>query len=1795
MAAGDIDYSKLRDQTLGSGQDEEAVTVNTRALIDKVLARYSGEHTTIRELIQNAADASATNVSIKFETLPSPNVPLPPSNNQSALLKHTVRHHTLRRLLVSNNGQPFGENDWSRLKRIAEGNPDETKIGAFGVGFYSVFSECENPFVISGDQSMAFYWKGNSLFTRRGRLPPDASKNTSFVLDYRSTNTAVPDLMSICQFLSTSLTFVALEGIELWLDDWKLFSLTKKYAPSEPVNLPKEVNPRTKEGLMHVTGVSGQNAQMDASWMNIVGWTPAPDKALGPSNEQDGKPPSLRTFFSRFAGHGQHSAAAKRAAREEEAAQQAISEDITGESHATVFVRVSTVNIRTRVSSTFAAELERATKKPPPKTTKIEILTSSHDETEASMSTVSGAASSKVANAVLGALPTKNGRIFIGFPTAQTTGLLAHISAPSIIPTVERENIDLNARHVRTWNQELLGVAGIACRIAYAVEMNRLQARLAASTKTKGGTLDDDELKKSLPAAIHILKQFAFKDSTPLPRVSSSIEEAFWTCTKKSSIEMISSCGVLPSDQVRIASESLSFVKGLPVVPEDVMKEASGFVQTLKEYGFLSDITNTDIKRELEKQALTEAQLEEFLKWAGKKTRCHELETDAILSLFESTIVNMAPDATGQSSGILELRSVRSFLNPSRIPPELPLPPVTIPLRFTKSMTRADLESFGWDELQIVPWLRWIMENTISGCMAADSNVTKSPAFAQQVLTTLSKGFDTLSQSSKTTVIELLVPHSVVPTRLGMRKPSDAYFPSVRLFDDLPTTKLDGVKEKFLKALGVRKTIELSVIFERLMNSSDVSMNKPSWSHIDLIKYLVSVWNDIPESDINQLRNTALCPAEVGGDSKRATNQRFKLSELYEPKDSLRELGLPVVQWPGIFNAFSSEGKFLRLLGLRTYPAAPDLIRIIADAHSNDDVQKYEAGLRYFVENHYQNNYAAVDLSDIAVPFLPIEGSEKRKVAAPKYCFTNVQASVLGYQILRSDLRSNATKFGVRENPPIFDCAQRLVKKPPKDEREAKSLFGYFATRLQDISPNLGDRLGSAAIIPIRSRIKESVSNSSTYRLATPNNCFLGDAEEYGDIFDYVDFGHEANLFLLKVGSKHEPSITELTRLLIREPARIFQSLKVEKYLNLLRKLHVNASTLKKDKALWKDMKKAPFLLAYQERLIDNATRSLSLNDRVEIDEADPEEQSYYKEWCLRSADKIIIVDDLISFMLFRDNLLAAPQEETIEELYSYLGTPNVGDLIQEEPRLGSVSRDQRGALHLKQLIFERARLFLHEQHPSNILHDAKWLEKNLTVQTVQSVSLRRTLKAYNQSHTERRSAACTQSMDGKTKYTLAITSDYDVWQVSQEVVSLLVSKQRAQNALVFEMFLTTSLYKLRSRGYDVDRVLKRKQQEARAAELEKQRKAEEEKKQRVEEEKAIVARSNQDRDKQANEEDSFTGPVVGPQSPKDNKALMPGAFDETPERTQQSSQQAQQPRGLFSSIKSGLGLEDNRSLSEGLDNFLRRGGSQRPIPATPQVQPPSLPEPSPPPYTPHDPRLLQAPTQGNAEHVTPPGNVNRNLKSAIAASRSNNSTEVFSRPETNQVKEVSSYCDSKPGANLKLIMQLGHGMQVYLDQSIGDDDAPSFVEQNVQGLNLFESVLLESAHVFNLRKDSIHIYYDTKGEAIAFNRSGAIFCNYRYFLQLHLPGMLNPDSFTPSEINAMVYWWVTICHELAHNIVQDHSSNHSYYTEHFVMEFFSAMANKAMKKLYDSTTGTMDGASEGTGRALTGVERAFS
>ena len=159
-------------------------------------------------------------------------------------------------------------------------------------------------------------------------------------------------------------------------------------------------------------------------------------------------------------------------------------------------------------------------------------------------------------------------------------------------------------------------------------------------------------------------------------------------------------------------------------------------------------------------------------------------------------------------------------------------------------------------------------------------------------------------------------------------------------FDDLPIVEnCEKLKPKFMAALGVRKTVDLDTIFTRLLNPAAETGHR-KWSHVELVKYLASVQADIPSDDFRKLRKSRFCPAEGGPkgmESTQPTDALYKVSELFEPKDSLRVLGLPLLQWPeppGSYRATGTEGRFLSELGLRAYPAVPELVNMMA---SKDD------------------------------------------------------------------------------------------------------------------------------------------------------------------------------------------------------------------------------------------------------------------------------------------------------------------------------------------------------------------------------------------------------------------------------------------------------------------------------------------------------------------------------------------------------------------------------------------------------------------------------------------------------------------------------------------------------------------------------------------------------------------------------------------------------------------------------------------------------------------------------------------
>ncbi|KAI1419115.1 hypothetical protein F5Y12DRAFT_304470 [Xylaria sp. FL1777] len=1733
-----MDYGRLRAAALKDGEDEEAVTVDTRALIDKVLARYSGEWTTLRELIQNAADAQATTVKIKWETLPSTQVPLPTMADRSEILKHIITHHTLRRLVVQNNGQPFTKTDWGRLKRIAEGNPDETKIGAFGVGFYSVFADCEEPFVSSGSEAMAFYWKGNALFTRKLQLSEgQCSPDTAFVLDYRNTTTTLPNLLSVGQFLATSLTFVALEHIEFWIDDYKILSLQKKASPSVDVAIPRDMDMLTRERLMTVRSVDRSSAQIDASYMNAIGWKPqvttVKSEAYGLGTSEM---PSLRSFFSRLTAS---STKATKAAREEKAAQAAISEDITVLSTSSIFLRVTTGAIMTSVTASFASELERATKKPPPKLAKLSILTSSYDETQASESSRGLSAVSAATDVFASVLPSKKGgRIFIGFPTTQTTGGGMHISAPTVIPTVEREAIDLNARWVRTWNLEMLRAAGIMTRLAFAHEMTELQTKLQRTAETAGTSITSKETAIFMPEALHILKAFTFGDSTPSGHVSQTIEEAFWTAFKKPFVEIYSTRGVLPTTKVRLGSPELEkFVQGIAVVPPEL--EKIDFVRKLIDFDLLSQISIEDVHEELSTKPLTEAQLPNFIKWIAKKALQGELDLSSRNRLLDVAVAVVNKKDDRDQGDIIALGSIRNFMTAQKIPPDLPIPPTTIPFEYTKCCSIQELRALLWEPLDFSPWVNFLIETRSSRPL--DQDMTKSAEFATRILSVLSKGWDNQSQFQKDQIVSLLKAHTVMPTKLGMRKPTESFFPSVKLFDDLPTIECPQLKEKLLSALGVRKTVDLETIFKRLLSPTSEKENpgQAKWSHVELIKYLASVSKDIPADDFIKLTESRICPAEAGPagrESSQASSKLYKISELFKPNRILRPLHLNILQWPGIgLSPGSPEEKFLIALGLRSYPSAPELVEMM----SSSDQQLRENAMTYFVTYHQNNGYSAFNIAASNRAFLPLQGNPK-KLVPPAECFTNEAAAVLGFNILKRELLGDAQKFGVSRDPPIGDCIQRLMKSPPNSHRDAIPVFQYFSSRINDLSSTATKSLGNAQIVPVTRKTRESgIFSAGNADNKTgpvvhlrPRHCYLGSSAMYGDIFDFVDFGQSANSFLSACGSNNEPTKLEIAQLAAGEPARLLSVLRSpDKYLSLLRSLAGDMPTIRRDKDLWRKMKTAPFLLAFKE-----ITNSKGKSAEQEEDE------EAVRTYQLAAPSEIVILDDFISYRLFKDHLKCAPEEDMLESFYQALGSPTLSATVQEDLRVGPHSEKQDGAVWLRKHVLERSKLFIHEYARYTrdaIKHDAKWLEKNLAVEVVRSVALRRSLRSSGQSHTEKRSAASSQTKAGWVLYVASESSRPDMYQVGQAICQLVLNRPSQQAYFFFEPFLKLDLLDLRARGYNVDRILRAKAAEARIAEEERRR--------ALDAEQARIREREQEFTRQ-NQAATTSAAAAAREQNRTPPPRMPGGFH-SPDDNDSPPPSPQPPQsrkggGILSNLSKRFGFDYNDETDE--KEKLKRFIDSTPHPGTPAPGESSS--------------SGSKPSKNEQDgKVTNPAVVQQNLLNAIKSTRAYDSSLLYSPPTTREVKEQATYCDDTAAKDLTLLADASNGIRIFVASNIPDLQTGAFLSSNHAAINSFAALLKDVGDVYQIPRNVLHIFYDQSGNTIAFNRDGSIFCNLRFYIQLHADQRSGED-----RASAAVWWWVVLAHELAHNIIQPHNADHSYYTESFIQQYFPKMMLKA-------------------------------
>lgn len=438
------------------------------------------------------------------------------------------------------------------------------------------------------------------------------------------------------------------------------------------------------------------------------------------------------------------------------------------------------------------------------------------------------------------------------------------------------------------------------------------------------------------------------------------------------------------------------------------------------------------------------------------------------------------------------------------------------------------------------------------------------------------------------------------------------------------------------------------MIFDRLVSQG-------SWSHFELVKYLASVEDTISSKEIARVKETAIFPmaspnnsSPVGKEGSKVAPKRYKAYELYAPLEELEPLKLPTIQWDGKWRASSSQAQFLEKLGLRNHPSLADILQLASDGNSSQE--KRSQSLKFLIDHfdkYYEKDY---HVEKILQPIVPCQGGE---YANPRDCYVNPECAILGFKVIVDDMKMFRDKLGIAEDPNAPQLLTAFKKHITKDQALARRIFEYMASRIS-LGQSVWNQLQTLEFIPVRdSRAMSKEAKSIT--MMRPTECYFVSKDKEQDfhqeLFVFIDFGDVANTFLRCCGVKNEPTIVELSQMMVRDPQLYWKlSGGGENYLNVLRRIANQFYQIKSNVSLISQMKRAKILIGYRQKDAEDDKVGENITSVVA---------------CRVSAQEVYINDDATGFHMFSP--ICAPTEPVLEELYRELGCIKLSRYVSKQ------------------------------------------------------------------------------------------------------------------------------------------------------------------------------------------------------------------------------------------------------------------------------------------------------------------------------------------------------------------------------------------------------------------------------------------------------------------------------------------------------------------------------------------------
>eukprot|EP00178_Gracilaria_changii_P002008 TRINITY_DN1294_c0_g1_i1.p1 TRINITY_DN1294_c0_g1~~TRINITY_DN1294_c0_g1_i1.p1 ORF type:complete len:1731 (-),score=176.87 TRINITY_DN1294_c0_g1_i1:3748-8940(-) len=1026
-----------------------------------------------------------------------------------------------------------------------------------------------------------------------------------------------------------------------------------------------------------------------------------------------------------------------------------------------------------------------------------------------------------------------------------------------------------------------------------------------------------------------------------------------------------------------------------------------------------------------------------------------------------------------------------------------------------------------------------------------------------------------------------------------------------------------GIGDNFLIAIGVRKAISIDFLFTQLDTLRWSKNPKPLITYLrkatltaqDLAKLKQTQY--LPEV---RDKSRAYAPSELYlPHSELAVFPFVKILEwprneqLHEGSPDwnfLSKLGCrvnPPLDLVLKFMAHETTGKVdrskcLKFVYKRLLPGGPY-------------EKQYKSGFsRYSSESSHFWNMKFLPV----IRLDPLEMKTFHELQAPNTCFTDSSCGCMGFPILDAEVDGkNARVFGS-----LFQCGERpstdaLVhrflniasisksrlntpERPDSFKQHLllvfRKIYDYLSTRANEFDKKQLEVLAKAPLIPLM--VGENIEWFQSRDVYFKNQ--TQDREELTAVlFRYIEF----NPFLATIGVKAEASIKDLFEMVLADPPKVLEKLGGEdRYRALLRRIAANPPF----KTVTTRLRMTSFLLAYQL-------------DSISIDEGETQDSSrtVKARYTMAKAEDICIIDN--SFFARMFNVLSAPQESDLETFYARLGAKYISQRIEKSfTVIGESSQGTTIAKEFAKRVQERRPLLVSPNVTSRPLkrNAADLLEqRNLRTYEVQRIEAHYTFDKL----TKIQHVTCCAKSEGRGRNAVFVTANLDWFDVGNAIGGLILQRCQLEDAFFVGNLLEAPLSQLRSRGFPVDRILKA---DAPVQRIPKPKPVERDDvivELRSNDGKQSPRRNTKVRGLETADDSA----VADNSAPHDGKWKF-RTNSKSPElrsdkqgfhRILQDMFPDCSPEYISFLLGQEPSLEKLKEAKEVLEkrNYPRKvtrprdekysrttSGSIRDL-VSPIVRKPTSRPTSPRHFDSKDPLSkrgnlfgrvfngMRNPSRGPSQLTT---ETVRHSSSKVSEqdgpvsseqdAAAHRSTEKILENSTHKTRHVSRAgfqspervmtsipaeldrhgdgCEVLPAQNLvpfNFPANKRLGIQVFSFRNNQDHTtSEQFLQRNIDAIRVFRNVLFTLADVYSVRPDGLAIYFSPVGRTIAFNRQGGLYFNLRYFTSLHYNQRAQPT------LDCYCYWFTTMAHELAHNLVSPHNKEHGYYTESYISTY---------------------------------------